>query len=119
MSNHIYHLATGAAWQQAQVVGEYKPENFEKEGFIHCSYVHQLVAVANNKFRGRADLVLLAIDRSRLRCQVIDENLEGGANLFPHIYGPLPTEAVTATLPFPCNAEGTFQLPSAWQTTIP
>ena len=112
MPEHIYHLTSFDAWQHAQCVGEYTPADFDQEGFIHCSYVHQLVEVANRRFRGRVDLVLLAIDRSRLRYKVIDENLEGGPNLFPHIYGPLPVEAVTAAIPFPCSAEGIFQLPS-------
>jgi uncharacterized protein (DUF952 family) len=51
--------------------------------------------------------------KSKLSYQVIEENLAGGAMLFPHIYGPLPVEAIADTLPFPCQAEGTFQLPSA------
>jgi uncharacterized protein (DUF952 family) len=116
MAEHIYHLASVEAWQQAQGVGAYKPTDFDTEGFIHCSYMHQLVAVANSKFRGREDLVLLVIDQAKLSCKVIEENLEGGAHLFPHIYGLLPVEAIAATIPFPCNAAGTFQLPSALGT---
>jgi uncharacterized protein (DUF952 family) len=116
MTQYIYHLAACEAWQHAQGVGEYRPKDFETEGFIHCSHLHQLVEVANRYFRGRKDMVLLVIDLSQLSYQVIEENLAGGTMLFPHIYGPLPVEAVADTLLFPCKSEGTFQLPSALKT---
>jgi uncharacterized protein (DUF952 family) len=38
--------------------------------------------------------VLLEIDPSRLSCRIVDENLEGGVELFPHVYGRLPMSAV-------------------------
>jgi mannose-6-phosphate isomerase-like protein (cupin superfamily) len=38
--------------------------------------------------------VLLEIDRSKVPRKVVDENLDGGSDLFPHIYGPLPLDAV-------------------------
>jgi uncharacterized protein (DUF952 family) len=116
MTQYIYHLAAFEAWHAAQGVGEYRPKDFDTEGFIHCSHLHQLVEVANRYFLGREDLVLLVVDRSKLRAHVIEENLAGGAMLFPHIYGPLPVAAVADTLRFPCQAEGTFQLPAALKT---
>jgi uncharacterized protein (DUF952 family) len=39
--------------------------------------------------------VVFEIDPALLSCKVIDENLEGGIELFPHIYGRLPMSAVT------------------------
>ena len=66
---------------------------------------------ANRRFSGRTDLVLLEIDRTKLACEVIDENLEGGTDLFPHIYGCLPMSAVVRIHPFPCGADGRFDLP--------
>jgi uncharacterized protein (DUF952 family) len=47
-----------------------------------------------------------------LSCEVIDENLEGGAELFPHIYGRLPMSAIVGTHDFPCRNDGRFELPS-------
>jgi len=67
---------------------------------VHCSYRHQLAAVADRLFRGRTDLVMLQIDPSRLTTPVIHENLEGGTELFPHIYGPIPMAAVVEIHPF-------------------
>ena len=48
------------------------------------------VWVANQRFRGRTDLVLLHIDPARMRSEIRYENLEGGETLFPHVYGPNP-----------------------------
>lgn len=116
MAKFIYHLASLEAWHDAQSIGEYRPKGFDQEGFIHCSHAHQLVEVANRKFRGREDMALLVVDRSKLRYPVIEENLTGGTMLFPHIYGPLPVEAVADALLWPCKSDGTFQLPSTLET---
>ncbi len=110
--NPIYHITTSRETEQAFQTGEYRPTNFEKDTFIHCSYPHQIPVVANFLFRGCSDLVLLKIDRDRLACRVIDENLEGGAEVFPHIYGPLPMQAVIEVIPFPCKPDGTFEFPA-------
>ena len=70
-----------------------------------------MVATANRIFKGQSDLVLLEIDPTQLQCKVIDENLEGGTELFPHIYGELPLAAVKHVHDFPCDEAGLFQLP--------
>ena len=115
MTARIYHITVGDVWQHAQTTGAYTPETYADDGFIHCSYPHQVVAVANAKFRGHQGLVLLEIDRTQLPCQVIDEPPVGGSDRFPHIYGPVPIEAVTEVIPLPCQADGRFSLPAALQ----
>jgi uncharacterized protein (DUF952 family) len=104
----LFHITSHAEWQVAQAFSQYRPRRFAEEGFIHCSYAHQVKGVADRLFPGASDLVLLEIDPSRLSCRIVDENLEGGAQLFPHIYGPLPLHAVSAVHAFPCEADGTF-----------
>jgi uncharacterized protein (DUF952 family) len=94
MEQQLYHITSEAEAKKAQRTGEYVPMAFEAEGFIHCSYGHQVPATLNRIFKGRTDLVVLEIEPARLPCRVIDENLEGGAELFPHIYGKLPMSAV-------------------------
>jgi uncharacterized protein (DUF952 family) len=107
----IYHITAADEARDAALSGTYAPKAFGAEGFIHCSYSHQVCAVANRIFAGRSDLVLFEIDCARLSCSVIDENLEGVAELFPHIYGRLPMNAVVAVYEFPCAADGRFDLP--------
>jgi diamine N-acetyltransferase len=90
----ILHIATRAAWEHAG--GTYEPASLGEEGFIHLSTPRQVIAVAEERFRGAEDLVLLLVDELRLQAQA-PLKYEGG---FPHLYGPLNLEAVLAALPF-------------------
>jgi uncharacterized protein (DUF952 family) len=107
----IYHITTESEAVLASTLGEYSPQAFDADGFIHCSYIHQVPVVANARFHGRTDLVLLKIDQSKVPSPIVDENLEGGLELFPHIYGRLPMTAVSEIQPFPCDADGRFKIP--------
>ncbi len=108
----IYHITRLADWQAALAAHEYTADSLASEGFIHCSTAQQVLATANRIFKGRRDLVLLCVDSARVGAEIRYENLEGGANLFPHIYGVLPIDAITAVHDFPPSADGTFQLPA-------
>lgn len=109
----LYHITTQLEWDNAQAEAEYRPTHFAREQFIHCSHAHQLIHVANRLFHNQPNLLILAIDPTRTNAPVIEENLEGGTELFPHLYGPLPTPAVIASIPFPPQPDGSFSLPHA------
>jgi uncharacterized protein (DUF952 family) len=111
MTPHVYHITSENEWIEALAVGEYRSKDFETEAFIHCSYVHQLEEVAGRLFGGRKDLVLLVVDPSKLSCRIVDESLQGGGELYPHVYGPLPLDAVIKVLPLPSKHDGSFVLP--------
>ncbi|WP_010584101.1 DUF952 domain-containing protein [Schlesneria paludicola] len=106
----LYHITTQKQATDAKAVGIYTPTEYEKDGFIHCSYVTQVAGVANRIFRGKSNLVLLKVDSSALAARVVDENLEGGTELFPHIYGELPWAAVVEVIPFAPDPDGVFRL---------
>jgi uncharacterized protein (DUF952 family) len=107
----IYHITRREAWEQAKLAGSYSTETFATEGFIHCSKPDQVVQVANLRFRGLAGLVLLSIDTNKVAAPIVYENLEGGRQMFPHIYGALNVDAVVAVCDFAPAADGTFALP--------
>jgi uncharacterized protein (DUF952 family) len=109
----IFHIAARADWAAAGAAGAYMADSLASEGFIHCSTAQQVVATANRIFRGRRDLVLLSIDSARVKPEIRYENLEGGASLFPHIYGALALDAVVAVHDFPPQADGGFEMPPA------
>jgi uncharacterized protein (DUF952 family) len=72
-----------------------------------------VVRVANARFAGAVDLVLLCVDADRLRSPLRYEPGDAGsAELFPHLYGPLNTDAVAGALPFAEGPDG-FALPPA------
>ena len=112
----IYHITSLREAEDALRSSTYVPEAFSVDGFIHCSYRCQVCDVANRRFAGQSGLVLFEVDRSRLPHDVVDENLEGGAELFPHLYGRLPMSAVVRIHEFPCGPDGRFALPSALAT---
>lgn len=107
----LYHIATRADWEAAQRLGSYQTDSLALEGFIHCSTRAQVLATANRFFRRQPELVLIVIAPPRLCSEVRYENLEGGEELFPHLYGPLNLEAVTAVYPFVPGADGSFSMP--------
>ncbi len=106
----ILHIATRQAWQAAQIAGAYRGDTLDVQGFIHCSHPGQLIPVANARFSGRTDLLLLCIDEGKLAAELREEEGEPG-RLFPHIYGPLNLDAVVKAIEFPPNEDGTFTLP--------
>ena len=108
----LLHVTTRAEAEAAAAAGRYLPRAFAAEGFVHASWPHQVVRVANLRFAGQTDLVLLEIDPARLAARVVEENLEGGEELFPHVYGPIPWESVVAVHPFPWDAARGFGLPA-------
>jgi uncharacterized protein (DUF952 family) len=100
----IYHIATASDWVQAQGSGEYTTSTLGRtlaeEGFIHASTAAQVGQVASAFYQGVPDLLLLVIDPGRLRAEVRYEQVPGSDAPFPHIYGPVNTDAVIAARPF-------------------
>jgi uncharacterized protein (DUF952 family) len=107
----IYHITPLEEWERARAAGSYQADSLHSEGFMHCSTREQVIPTANRFYHGRQGLVLLRIEPELLAAAVQYENLEGGETLFPHIYGPLNLEAVSAVAPFPPQAEGIFCFP--------
>lgn len=107
----IFHIARRDDWERGEAKGSYQPEMFSQEGFIHCSTAEQIIAVANLRFRGQTGLVLLSIDTDRVVHEIRYENLEGGSQLFPHIYGELDPHAVMKVSDFIPQSDGFFRMP--------
>jgi len=105
----LYHIVSRERWEREAASGVYRGDTLDSEGFIHCSLREQVLRVANERFRGQSELVLLVIDSTRSTPELRFENTEGGAELFPHIYGALDLESVTAVLPFDPDDAGRFQ----------
>ena len=105
------HICAKTDWQLAQGRGEYRPDSLEAVGFIHLSAPEQVHLPANRLYAGRADLMLLHIDADRLSAPVRWEPgvpTDPESMLFPHLYGPLPVEAVTSVTPYLPGSDGRF-----------
>ena len=113
----LFHITDRALWERAVLVGEHRMSTrdvtLEQEGFIHCSLPHQLRGVAERYYADAGDLVVLVIDDGRLTAPVRYEQPAHGADEFPHIYGPVPVDAVTSVIPVTRDASGSLVLPEA------
>jgi glutathione S-transferase len=116
MVEPIFHAALPDDWERAQGSGAYATSTrgliLDEVGYIHCSYRHQVEAVANRFYGDLPELTLLRIDPEQLNVPIADENLEGGTELFPHVYGPIPLYAVTHADPWPRGADGAYTIRS-------
>lgn len=116
----IYHIASRAAWAEAEKRQQYSAPSLESEGFIHCSTRDQVLDAANAWYRDHADLLLLCIDESRLGAELRWEapahpnpapaRQETESERFPHLYGVLNLDAVVAVIDFN-ETESGFALP--------
>jgi glutathione S-transferase len=117
-SGWLYHLALREDWQAARAAGTYRRStrgrSLEQVGFIHLSAAHQVAATAA-RFYGdlpAGELVLLVIDPAqlaepgepgaaeRVRWEPAADGGAAGAELFPHLYAPLPLRAVRLAEPW-------------------
>jgi uncharacterized protein (DUF952 family) len=89
----IFHIVAEPDWRAACAQGSYRPPSLEQEGFVHFSYLHQVARTANARFAGRTDLLVVEIEPERLADPVVDEDLYGSDEEFPHVYGAIPTAA--------------------------
>jgi uncharacterized protein (DUF952 family) len=92
----IYHITTQTEWETASRSGLYEAASLKEEGFIHCSQEGQIAGVLERYFQGKKDLVKLVIDTDKLTSRWIYEWSPSTADTFPHVYGPINAEAVTA-----------------------
>ena len=113
--HRIYHVTTPDVWTAAAARGAYRVSTrgrtLAEVGFIHCSYRHQVSRVADLLYPDAEELLLLVVEPSRLGAPLRVENLEGGDELFPHIYGPLELAAVVQTARMRRAEDGSFRLP--------
>lgn len=112
---NIYHITSNEEWSNQFPLGKYTPVNFHKDGFIHCSTKAQVQAVAERFYRGQSGLVILEIDPSTLGQQIVYENLDGGSELFPHIYGPLLISAVNKVYTLFVKPDQSFDFTQVFQ----
>ncbi|WP_238546108.1 DUF952 domain-containing protein [Tumebacillus flagellatus] len=93
--NVIYCLTPAPYWQQFEGKAEYLPRDYEEEGFIHATKGDDLLERVMNRVYTtyEGELLLLVIDEDRVKSEVKYEQASDG-DLYPHIYGPLNTDAI-------------------------
>ena len=116
----ILHASLRTDWAAAQAAGAYtwstRGRTLAQEGFIHASTAAQLGGVLAAFYADvpADDLLLLIVDADRLGAAgspVIWEPPPGLAENFPHVYGPIPIDAVLDTVPLTRDVDGVWIVP--------
>lgn len=94
----IYHITTASAWADAKAKGFYEHPSLKDEGFIHCSQEHQVAGVLERYFTGQTGLIKLVIDTTKLKSKLVFDWSSSVADTFPHVYGPINTDAVSSVV---------------------
>ncbi len=105
----LYKILTHAEWRDAMGKSVFEGSAVDRrDGFIHLSASHQLRETAARHFAGQQGLVLVGFAEGDL------ENLKWepsrGGDLFPHVYGAIPTRLAAAVHPLPLE-RGTHRFP--------
>ena len=106
-ANVTYHLVPEPVWAERGEAREYVPEAYDADGFIHCTNgLDELVKVGNMFYMGddRAHVVL-ALDINKIESEVRYDDPD---RIYPHIYGPLNTDAVIGEFAVERESDGTF-----------
>ena len=104
----IYHITTSENWDLAVAKELYDFCALKTDGFIHCSTFTQVIKTANDFFKGADNLIVLEIETDKTQSEIRFENLEGGDEKFPHIYGPVELDAVVGLYTLIKNNENLF-----------
>jgi uncharacterized protein (DUF952 family) len=90
----IYHITTKPQWLLAQKNGYYTSPNWLIEGFIHCCTKNQIAGILDRYYSEQQHLLQLSIDIFALSVPVKYELSPAVNELFPHIYGIIPLQAI-------------------------
>jgi uncharacterized protein (DUF952 family) len=99
----VFHIAERPDWEAARDAGgpyemSTRGQSLAEVGFIHASRDEEQVRTVQRAFYADLDdLVLLVVDTKDL--DVREEPV--GDDVFPHIYGPIPLDAVIDVRPLP------------------
>ncbi len=91
----LYHITTQKTWDDQVSNPLFEAESLDTDGFLHLATASQVTGVLERYYRNVPDLLLLHIDPDNLPdpALVRYEPATDG-DLFPHLYGPLPKEAI-------------------------
>lgn len=102
-----YHLTPVDYWESRREGEYYLPEQFDDDGFIHCTdTIAEVIAVGNRYFQGDSRaFVLLEVDCVRVSAPIVYED---PGQIFPHIYGAVEVAAVQRAFPVERTVAGEF-----------
>jgi uncharacterized protein (DUF952 family) len=113
----IYKICPKSLWQDAKASGQFDGAPVDlADGYIHFSTAKQAQETARKHFKDQDDLLLLSVSLDALLTCPHDLKWEPsrGGDLFPHLYGPMPLQAVIKEEPLPLLGDGYHRFPDAF-----
>ena len=102
----IFHIVAPSTWAGATQRGTYLPTGYDADGFVHFSFADQVESVANAIYRDEPDLVVIEVESESVPAELRVEDCYEAGEEFPHVYGPIPTDAAVATHPLTRTSAG-------------
>ncbi len=101
------HLTPRNDWEHQKELATYVPDAYKADGFIHCTDGDEnMLKVANLFYQGDLrEFVVLTLAVDSIASEVKYEDPD---RIYPHIYGPLNTDAVVAVRGVIRSPEGQF-----------
>lgn len=112
----IVAITTKDIWARSVKTGKYTHSTIHSTlddvGFIHCTKPSQTMEVIP-RFKDVENVILLLINVDKVTAPVVFEDAKSGrAGKFPHVYGPLNTDAVYEVIPLNRDQNNDFVTPS-------
>lgn len=98
----IFHMALPDDWRDALDTGVYtmstRGVTVADEGFMHCSFAHQMRDVAERFYADVDEIVVVHLDRTAIEADLrVEPPADGVDDLFPHVYRTIGVDEVTTT----------------------
>lgn len=95
----VYRLAIAEEWRATRETGFVPKRDIdEKDGYFHLSTREQALETANLHFKNESDLLALEIPLAPIAGDIKFELAPKRGEVFPHLYGDLKAEHVTAAI---------------------
>ena len=108
----LFKICSESAWLEAKRLGVLAPSAADvRDGFVHLSASHQVVATAAKHFARQPGLMLLFVSSAALPREELRWEASRDGDRFPHLYGELKTQYVSLAVPLPLGANGVHEFP--------
>jgi uncharacterized protein (DUF952 family) len=106
----IFKIVPRAEWEADS--GDYHGSAHDRaDGFLHFSTAAQLPQTLRLYYAGQYDLMLVAVSAGALGDALKWEHSASRGEDFPHLYGPLPCDAIQWARPLATDANRNLVLP--------
>lgn len=104
-SDLVFHICSRRKWHQLNKEGFFKPENFDEKTGIKSVEAEMLNSYLNEHYKGRKNLLLLVIDKSRLV-----NRPKKGDDGFVYIPDGINIDAILDKIRVDCLKDGSFDI---------